>query len=265
VSRAAQNLLMVLLGAAVLWITVVTDEYLTYVRPGFRYFLVPAAVALIVLGGAGLRREWGRSEHESQHESEHADEQADGAGHPPETGDEHAAGAGHAHADGRGPKVAWLLCLPAAAIFLIAPPPLGAFLASRDTGRTPPPPATENYPPLPATGPPTAMTMAEFISRAYLAQTKDPSGLQERRVKLTGFVMPRPEGGWFLTRMRINCCAGDALPLQVIIRGRGQPPADRWVEVEGTWRPLTDPVHFRYELDADRVREIKKPKNTYEG
>jgi uncharacterized repeat protein (TIGR03943 family) len=257
-SRAAQNLLMVLLGVAVLWITVATDEYLTYVRPGFRYFLVPAALALIVLGGAGLRREWRSPEHEDETES--------GGGPAPETGDEPAADGGHTHADGRAPTVAWLLCLPAAAIFVIAPPPLGAFLASRDTGRTPPPPpATEHYRPLPTTGAPTSMTMAEFISRAYLAQTKDPAGLRERPVKLTGFVMPREEGGWFLTRLRINCCAGDALPLQVIIRGREQPPADRWVEVEGTWRPLTDPVHFRYELDAARVREIEKPKNTYEG
>lgn len=261
-SRAAQNLLMLVLGGAVLWITVATDEYLNYVRPGFRYVLVPAAVVLVALGLVGLWRERGADD------PGWATDSATGAGAG--TADDAATGTatGHAHAPGHGPRVAWLLCLPALAIFVIAPPALGSFMVTREAERTPPPTpnAVESYPPLPTTGPPTPMTLTEFINRSYVAQTRDPASLRDRPVKLTGFVMPREEGGWLLTRLRISCCAGDALPLQVVIRSDGRrPPTESWVEVEGTWIPHIDPKHIRYEIDADRVRPVKKPKNPYEG
>ncbi|RJL32230.1 TIGR03943 family putative permease subunit [Bailinhaonella thermotolerans] len=95
VSRTSQNLLVTLLGGAVLWVSLFTTSYLNYVKPGFRWFLVAAGVVLVVLGVVGILR--------------------DRAGHAP--------------------RVAWLLTLPVFAILLIAPPPLGSDAASRSAPR----------------------------------------------------------------------------------------------------------------------------------
>ncbi|TDD83802.1 TIGR03943 family protein [Actinomadura darangshiensis] len=244
-SRAAQSMLLVLIGAAVLWITVGSGEYVNYVRPGFRYLLAPAAIVLLVLGAAGVRREW-RGTRDDDHPAEH----------------------GHDHS--RGPRVAWLLCLPVLALFLIAPPALGSFTAARGTGRTAPPPAapTEGFRPLPRTGAPVAMSMGEFIGRGYLAQTGDPASLQGVPVRLTGFVAPgvKGEGGWRIVRLKIACCAGDAVPFPVTVRGLPRPPSDTWVQVVGVWTP---PATGRSRTVVQAVRgrslqKIEKPRTPYE-
>jgi uncharacterized repeat protein (TIGR03943 family) len=252
VTKAAQNLLLILVGAAMLWITVITGEYVNYVKPAFRLLLIGAAVALLVLGAAGVRKEWSET------------------GDTPGTG--HHAGpateAGHDHA--RGPRVAWLLCLPTLAIFLIAPPALGSFTASRSSARSAAParPPAEGFGelrPRPG-GAPVEMTLGEFVGRSFEAQTGDPARFQSVPVKLTGFVTPRPKGGWFLTRLRMSCCAGDALPLRVIVHNAPARRADAWVQVVGTWMPPTTGrvatgVH---ELSASSVHPIEKPDNPYE-
>jgi uncharacterized repeat protein (TIGR03943 family) len=255
VTRAAQNLLLLFLGAAVLWITLVSGEYVNYVRPGFRYPLVAAAAALLALGAAGLRREW---------------RDAPGHGHDachPDPGHGHDDGHGHDHS--RGPRVAWLLGLPVLAIFVIAPPALGSFSAARDADRAAPPPAPpdDGFRPLSAAGGPVDMPLGEFIGRAYEAQTGDPAKLQGVPVRLTGFVTPagKGQGGWQLTRMKIACCAGDAVPFPVRVRGVPQPPADSWVRVTGVWEPpvQTDRTVVQT-LRAHSLRKIEEPKNPYE-
>ncbi|WP_158566687.1 TIGR03943 family putative permease subunit [Actinomadura craniellae] len=241
-TKSAQNLLLITLGAATLWITVATDEYLNYVKPWFRWALIAAAVAVVVLGAAGLRREW----HDADDHDDH--------GH-----DDH----GH-----HGPRVAWLLCLPALGIFLIAPPALGSFTADRNSTRTAAPPAPdEGYGALRPTGGPLAMTISEFIGRSFEAQTGDPGTLRGIPVQLSGFAAPRPQGeGWYLTRLRMACCAGDAIPMRVIVHGAARPKTDTWVSVVGTWMPPTAgaPVTGVHEVRAQHTRPIKKPKNQYE-
>jgi uncharacterized repeat protein (TIGR03943 family) len=243
VTRSAQNLLLLTLGAAVVWITLLTDEYVNYVKPGFRPFLVGAAVVMIALGLAGLRREWREHEH---------------AGHDPHDGHDHD----------HGPRVAWLLCLPALAVFIIAPPALGSFTAERNTARAaaPPPPPEEGFKRLVATGAPVDMSMGEFIGRSFETQSGYPNGLSEVQVRLTGFVGPRKAGGWTLTRLKMACCAGDAIPYTAIVHGLPRPPADSWVRVVGQWVPpasgkAATGVH---ELRGLRVETVKKPKNPYE-
>jgi uncharacterized repeat protein (TIGR03943 family) len=251
VTKTAQNLLLILVGAAALWITVATDEYLNYVKPGFRPLLVGAAVALIALGAAGVRRDW-----------------TDGAGHAgrgDDTDDDTDDNDHHDH--GHGPRVAWLLCLPALAIFLIAPPALGSFTASRDNARSAPPPA-EGFGALKRapSGGPTEMTLGEYIGRSFEAHIGEPARFQGVPVKLTGFVTPRTKGGWHLTRLRMSCCAGDAIPLRIVVHGAKQPPRDSWVQVVGTWRPSAGAVATGvHELTATGVHPIKKPRNPYEG
>lgn len=249
-TRAAQNLLLLGLGAAVLWITLGSGEYVNYVRPGFRYPLVAAAVALLVLGAAGVRREWRET---PGHDHDH------GHGHGHESG----------HGRSRGPRVAWLLALPVLAIFVIAPPALGSYTAARDTGRAAPPPAPpdDGFRPLSTTSGPVDMTMGEFIGRAYEAYTGDPAKMRGVAVRLTGFVTPpgKGEDGWRITRMKIACCAGDAVPFPVRVRGVPQPPADSWVQVVGVWEPpaRTDRTVVQT-LRARSLKKIDKPENPYE-
>ncbi|MFG2086921.1 MULTISPECIES: TIGR03943 family putative permease subunit [unclassified Spirillospora] len=250
-SRAAQNLLLIGLGAAVLWITLGSGEYVNYVRPAFRYPLVAAAVALLVLGAAGLRREW-RDAGDAHGSHEHGRHE-------------------HGHDHSRGPRVAWLLGLPVLAIFVIAPPALGSFTAARGGDRAAPPPVPpdDGFRRLPTTGGPVAMTMGEFIGRAYEAQTGDPASFQGVPVRLTGFVTPaaKGQGGWQITRMKIACCAGDAVPFPVEVRGVPQPPADSWVRVVGVWEPPGPGDRDRTVVQTLRARslqKIKKPENPYE-
>ncbi|GAA4309401.1 hypothetical protein GCM10023178_74330 [Actinomadura luteofluorescens] len=58
-------------------------------------------------------------------------------------------------------------------------------------------------------------------------------------MRLTGFVSPPAKGerGWRVTRLKVACCAGDAIPFPVIVRGLPRPPADTWVRVDGVWEP----------------------------
>ncbi|WP_062347328.1 TIGR03943 family putative permease subunit [Herbidospora yilanensis] len=108
-NRLTQSLVLVLLGGAVLRITTVSNEYLTYVKPGFRYFLIAAGAAVLVVGAAGLFKK------EDGH---------------------------------RGPWVAWLLTLPVFAIFLVAPPPLGSYAARSEEAPARPVGALTAYTPL---------------------------------------------------------------------------------------------------------------------
>jgi uncharacterized repeat protein (TIGR03943 family) len=234
-NRVTQNLVLTLLGCAVLRISAFSTTYLNYVKPGFRPFLIGAGVVLVVLGVIGLLQasrpeaKASAKEHDRSHEDghSHGNDQPDGDGRSQEGGHDHAHG---------GPRVAWLLCLPVFAIFLIAPPALGSFAASRDD--TPPPrdQTLSSFAPLAGTGP-VDMTVGEFIGRAW---DDDKKSLTGREVKLTGFVTPaKKKGQWYVTRMQIACCAADAFPLKVAVKGLQEPPADTWVEVTGTWIPQT--------------------------
>jgi uncharacterized repeat protein (TIGR03943 family) len=281
-TKQAQNLLMVLIGIALLWVTLATDEYLNYVKPWFRLMLIPAAAAILLLGSVGFLRERQTASTPNAHADRPVDSGANDTAlshsannnrpdapadtsHDGDTNDD--SGARHAHADGGGPRVAWLLILPVATIFIISPSALGAFTAARDTGRSapPPPPPAQGFSPLPATGEPTAMSMGEFVSRASEAQAGNGDSFRGRPVGLTGFVTPRKEGGWYLTRLVLNCCAGDAVPIQVIVHDQQRPPTETWVRVIGTWTPSSDPKGVTYELRARQVQRVKEPKNAYDG
>ncbi|GAA1258505.1 TIGR03943 family protein [Sphaerisporangium rubeum] len=236
-NRMAQGLVLTLLGGALLRVSAFSTIYLNYVRPGFRPFLITAGVVVLVLGVHGLVQEWRRP---------YAPREK-----------------GH---DDHGPGVAWLLCLPVVAIFLISPPALGAFAAGRDeTPQARPTAATGSYAALTTRGP-AAMPLGEFIGRAWGDQH---ASLRDRQVRLAGFVTPsRKHGQWYLTRMQLRCCAADAFPLRVGVLGVPAPKIDTWVEVTGTWVPTPyDRIPagtVAPELRATSVVTIAQPDEPYE-
>jgi uncharacterized repeat protein (TIGR03943 family) len=230
--------LLVLTGAAVLRISLFGDLYLRYVQPALRPYLVVSGAVLVVLGAvtAVLRR------------TEPAADRADD---------------GHGHAHGpAGPRVAWLLTLPALALLLFPPPALGSYSAAREAAQR----AAQGvgtFPALPA-GDPVELGVGEFTSRAVYDSGRS---LKGRTVRLTGFVT-RDGGAWYVTRLQVACCAADATAGKVEIRGADDaPPTDSWVTVTGTWHPEGEPgtdSAWPPVLDAAAVTRVEQPANPYE-
>lgn len=235
-SRDIQALVLVALGTAGLAASA-TGNYSAYVKPSLLPYLVAACVALIVLavspyfGSAGRDAAGGHG--------------ADDAG---------ATADGHDH----GTRVTWLLLLPTLVLMLIAPPALGAAAAGRDTGVLS---ATDlqlsRLPPIPAADP----ADLSLLDVAMRSGFDDVGGLAGRAVRVAGFVEPAEDGGWYLSRISIACCAADALAVKVEVRGAAPPPADTWVEVIGTIETTSadrPPI-----LNAGTVRTIPEPDMPY--
>ncbi|MFH8284941.1 TIGR03943 family putative permease subunit [Streptomyces antibioticus] len=224
--------LLLLIGAAVLRVSLFGDLYLRYVQEGLRPYLIASGAALVLLAltTAALR---------------------------PALTHTHS----HTHAHG-GSRLAWLLTLPALALLLFPPPALGSYSAEREAARR----AAQGvgtFPALPD-GDPVTLTVAEYGSRAVYDSGRS---LKGRTVRLTGFVTRDDDGTWYVTRLVVSCCAADATTAKAEIRNATAPPTDTWVTVTGTWHPkgtLGSPTAWPPVLDARTVTKIPEPTNPYE-
>ncbi|WP_314221905.1 TIGR03943 family putative permease subunit [Streptomyces zaehneri] len=259
--------LLLLTGGAVLRITLFGDLYLRYVQAGMRPYLIVSGVALVLLGlVTAVLRHRTPGPHEDVHH-EYGEGRAgheDGEGHAGYEDDEgHAGHEGHSHGPA-GPRVAWLLTLPALALLLFPPPALGSYSAGREAAQR----AAQGvgaFPALPA-GDPVELTVAEFSSRAIYDSGRS---LKGRTVRLTGFVTHGDDGTWYVTRLVVTCCAADATTGKVEIRNADDDvlPADTWVTVTGAWRPkgkLGSDAAWPPVLDAVTVTQVEQPADPYE-
>ncbi|MFJ7148870.1 TIGR03943 family putative permease subunit [Streptomyces sp. NPDC100445] len=238
--RLLQTTLLVLTGIGLLRAALFTDLYLRYVKEGMRPLLIASGVLLVLLGVAdavayGRRR--GCDEHP-----------------------DHEGGGAHGHHHTGAPRTAWLLLLPALSLLLYAPPALGAYTASRE----PPKEIThqDDFDPLPATSP-LPITLSDFIRRVQQDHTR---AIEGRTVQMTGFVTSgNQDGGWYLTRIIISCCAADAQSVKVRIYGTPARPANTWVAITGTWHSggALGTSSAPAALDARSVKEVDKPVNAY--
>ncbi|MFD5295485.1 TIGR03943 family putative permease subunit [Streptomyces mutabilis] len=288
--RYGPAVLLALTGAAVLRISLFGDLYLRYVQPGLRPYLIVSGAVLVLLAavttvttaraapGAGEDRGFERdpgpapadrpaddqapdhaSDNASDNAPDHASDNAPGqaSGHASDDAPDHA----HTHGPA-GPRVAWLLALPALALLLFPPPALGSYSAEREAAQR----AAQGvgtFPALPS-GDPVELTLAEFGSRAVYDSGRSLTG---RTVRLTGFVTRGDDGVWYVTRLQVSCCAADATTGKAEIRGADAPPADTWVTVTGTWHPegaLGTDAAWPPVLDATDVRRVEQPANPYE-
>ncbi|MCX5255791.1 TIGR03943 family protein [Streptomyces canus] len=254
--RYGSCLLLVLVGAAVLRISLFSEMYLRYVQAGLRPYLVVSGGVLVLLGGvravgtAVVRRA--------------ADDDCDGVDDR-DRADGHGHGGDHEHGHGgAGPRVAWLLTLPALALLLFPPPALGSYSAGREAAQQ----AAQGvgtFPALPA-GDPVELTLGEFGSRAIYDSGRS---LHGRTVRMTGFVTHGDDGTWYVTRLLVSCCAADATTSKVEVRGAadGAPPVDTWITVTGTWHPkgeLGTDGAWPPVVDASAVRRVREPADPYE-
>jgi uncharacterized repeat protein (TIGR03943 family) len=245
VKRTLQAGLLLLTGAGVLRVSLFSDIVLRYVKAGLQPYVIASGVCLMALGLIGAVRDRpggdGAAEDEPGQEPVHEYERE------------------HGHDHSHGPRIAWLLLLPALTLLFYAPPALGSYTAARDNAKV-----VEDYDrfgPLPAHGP-APLSLTEFIARA---QQDDHQALKDRTVLLSGFVTPNKNGTWDLTRLLVACCAADSQSLTVTMHGVKAPPADTWVRVTGTWHrqgTLGTPS-AALALDVTSLRQIPQPPSPY--
>ncbi|MDQ1516329.1 MAG: hypothetical protein QOE80_2159 [Actinomycetota bacterium] len=239
-NEEAHAAILLALGALALRLGL-TDAHLAYIRPAMGPVLALAGAVLVALGGVVLLGP-GRATARSGHAHD-----------------------GHDHSGAS--RIAWLLVAPILAIAVVVPRPLGAFAANR-AAATLLTPTRADFGPLPAPsvpGAPVDLSLRDFAGRAIYDHGRS---LQGTPVRLVGFVTPDARGGGFLlTRFIVTCCAADARPLRVAIRGVAEPwPApDTWLEVTGIWHPETRTAEDQRPpvLDAGQVRSIPAPANPY--
>ncbi|MDI2127488.1 TIGR03943 family putative permease subunit [Yinghuangia seranimata] len=282
--RDVQSVVLVLIGAALLRISFGAEIYLRYVKAGLRPALIAAGAAVLLLGFAGVVRDGilrkheaaGHDDHEHdhghdhEHDHEHAHAHAEGHEDGHGSDDAHEAApddraSDHGHDHSKGPRIAWLLCLPVFALFLIAPPALGSYTAARSDNTVAKPAAKTvdaGFPALPP-GDPLDMTLGDFGVRAVW-DTADT--LKGRNVRMIGFVTPGKNGTWYVTRLVISCCAADAVARKVEVRDAPAPPADTWVQVTGTWfkNGETGSETATPAMTATGVEKVATPKDPYE-
>lgn len=244
--RETQNLLLLLIGIAVLRITF-DGTYLRYVKPGLFPFLLVSGIGIVALGTAAVIGDLYRgSSRGSNHRHQH----------------EH----GHEHGHGR---VQWLLLAPVATLLLVAPPALGAGAAVTSSAIRPPDtvvaqPELIAYPPLPDEPAP-FLSISEVVNRATLDSTRSLDG---REITVSGFVLRRMRGyGIDLGRVVITCCVADARYIRLHMSGIEEPlDEDTWLEVRG----VVEPGSARRDRDSIPtlvVREyhrVERPDHSYE-
>ncbi|GAA1870707.1 TIGR03943 family putative permease subunit [Asanoa iriomotensis] len=230
-NRQAQGVVLLLLGGAVLKASL-TDVYLRYVKEGLQPFLIAAGAVLVVTAVFTFVHDL-RQQKQSSHE--------------------------------HGPAVGWLLVLPVLGLLLVAPPALGAFAAGQ-AGTALSSQAISDYPPLPP-GDPAKISILEYASRAVHDNGTSIGG---RTVRMSGFVIPGPDGEPMLARMILSCCAADGRPIKLGMTGNAPVdlPADTWIEVTGgyTAKAGTDPVNgerIPY-VDVHTWTPIEAPRNQYQ-
>ena len=198
--RETQHVLLLLLGGALIKITL-NGDYLRYVRPAHGWWVLGAGVVIVALAGVGVLRDLRSAP-------------ADVTGH-----------AGHA---GHSP---WLLMLPVLAIFLVAPPALGADAVVRSVDANVVAQRAPEFAPLPDEPAP-RLELSDVVARANWDQAGQLDG---REVTLTGFVVRRGASVQ-LVRLAIVCCAADARAVRLRLDGPLDVPAGTWLEVRGTVR-----------------------------
>ncbi|MET8696012.1 TIGR03943 family protein [Streptomyces bauhiniae] len=226
--RPVQAALLVLSGLALLRVSLFSDLYLRYVKAGMRPLLIASGAVLLALGVAEAWSWYRRRRHDGDHLP---------------------------------PRTAWLLFLPVLSLALWAPPALGAYTAAREAPKsttTQP----QDFDPLPATSP-LPLTLGDFTDRVRQDHTK---AIRTRTVQMTGFATPAGHGGgWYLTRLIINCCAADAQSVKVRVYGTPSPKPDTWVTVTGVWHPhgTLGTATAEVALNVHTLKKIHRPTNGY--
>ena len=150
------------------------------------------------------------------------------------------------------------LLIPIIAVLAVPQAELGALAVSRKatgTGAT----SALVAPPAPEAG-----REPSFIDVYYANDSGEYAtalGIQEgTELDLTGFVSATDGPDEFtLTRFYVSCCAADAIPYSVTVRGGGVYPDNTWLRVNGA----LESHEGQFELVAGSIEEVDTPENPY--
>ncbi|GAA1223884.1 TIGR03943 family protein [Prauserella halophila] len=255
--RETQNILLLLLGGALLKIAV-TGDYLRYVKATHQPWLFGAGIVMIALAGVAIVRDVRAGARAAAGGSDGSGVSGVSGG-PGHGGAADACGGadGHEHTA----RSAWLIVVPVLTVLLVAPPALGADSVLRARKNTEP--GNTAFDPLPP-GDVVALPVGDFVARAGWDER---DSLDGRTVRLTGFVVQTPDGPQ-LARLTMSCCAADAFAVRTGLTG-GQAdllPSDTWVEVTGRLVPADDTRERDYVPDVAvrTLRRIPRPEQPYE-
>lgn len=259
--RNAGGLILFIAGAIVLRLAIFGD-FQDYVKAQQGPLLIAMGVLMMILGIIGVVRDVRHPEDYEKGRRRAATLRTEGPFRVEQHVIDEAKRLDHEHEHFRTPGVAWLLCLPVFLVLLVPPPPIGAFSAGRSLP-TVPKPASLAFSPLPP-GDPVSLAVHDYAQRAVWGDGKT---LRGRTVVLTGFVTPKQDGGWYLTRNLITCCAADARSFVVDVRGTDKVyPDNTWVRVTGTFvsSGSHDPNSATPVVNVETVQTIDQPKDPYE-
>jgi len=263
VSRDDSGALVTLLGITALTIGL-TNVVARYLRPDMARWLTLAGVAIVVLGVAILVSA-GRIRRGTYREI--------GAGHGQ---DRHLAVAGHTETHHRPSRVGWLLLLPVLVAIVVDPGALGSYAVGQHSSFR--------------VSPGRHFDLADYLrSRSFAGQAVELSILQlwqavqnndhvdvlaDTTLSLEGFVVhdDRLPDGFLLARLVIACCAGDASPVTVEIRGNAATNIadDTWIQARVNLDPVatrdlaehddgTDKAAVADLVDLDEIDEPAEP------
>ncbi len=112
---------------------------------------------------------------------------------------------------------------------------------------------------------PESYTIKDWV-KAFQADP-EPGRHAGKPVRVTGFVHreDRLPPDWFLVaRFVVKCCAVDAQPVGLPVRGTGPPPAPgAWVALEGVWAVADVDGQRRAVITATRVAPTARPDQPY--
>jgi uncharacterized repeat protein (TIGR03943 family) len=244
--RETQNILLILVGGALLKISI-NGTYLRYVKPSQQIWLLVAGAVMVALALVSIGRDLVSVRRGELDEHDHDDAHDHGEHH-------HSA------------RSAWLMLLPVLAIFLVAPPALGADSVLRadpnaaqssasDTSLFPPLPQGDNLP----------VQLNDFSARASFDSGHS---LDNRVVALTGFVVHQGKDV-YVARLAIACCAADAFPVKIKLVNAADVSGlkdDTWVNVLATLVPGSATRENEYvpAVVVTHVQKITQPEDPYE-
>lgn len=110
-------------------------------------------------------------------------------------------------------------------------------------------------------GDPAEIGVYDYVQRTTGAHLATIAG---RRLALVGFVSrdpDHPDGPWVIARLKIWCCAADALPFMVTAVHAPAVPYGTWVRVTGTALPPTRAGDAQFKVDS--VEKIAQPEDPY--
>ncbi len=113
---------------------------------------------------------------------------------------------------------------------------------------------------------PEQRTLLEWVRT--ISAYPEPDAYTGQRAKVTGFVIKSnelPQGVFLLTRFVITCCAADVYPVSLPVQADTQNlQNDQWLEVEGKMFTLEVSGTRKLAIAAEKVTPIPEPKNPYD-